>query len=365
MHTGGPAEVIPNLCRTMVERGHDVTIVTVDGPHAAALLDAEAGGVEVVVFSPTGLRLIRHVKGLSAFLKQNIRSFDVIHNHGHWLYPNWEALRWAKRFGLPYVTTPHGTLVSGMLKRSRLKKSISWALFDKRIIQYASSVHALSTIEKEGMEDKISSLKKRVIVIPNGVFVQDNEHGRSKQDGEPKKLLFLSRIHTIKGVEDLVELWPELRQKYPEWELHIVGQEDPSSPGTHYKVIAAASAGDGIVFHGASYGSERFQYYRDADAFVLPSYAEGLPTVLLEAAAHSLPIVCTKECNFAELDSADGALVASAGGDSVQACLERLFSMGDQERLAMGRRAQDLIRQDYSWDSIGRRWEDAYMDLCR
>lgn len=361
---GGPAEVIPQLCSTLQSLGCDVTMVTVSGDLSDSMLKARDDGVELLDFPSSSPAAIRYTPGLAEYLRLNASKFDVIHNHGHWLHPNWAAAKYSDISGTPLVTTPHGTLVPGMLKKSRWKKLLAWQAFDRRLIRQASVIHCLTPVESE-----LTSLwiphkdANKLTVIPNGVElpvidVTDISEAKSGFPSGKRKLLYLSRVHKIKGVLDLVAVWEKL--KPAEWELVIIGpiEEDLVESANSWK------ANPTIHVLGPVYGDQRFKYLHAADAFVLPSYAEGLPTALLEASAAGKAIVATRECNFVDLEDARAAIVCNAGVAGLEKALSELFSMDQSSLRALGERAARLVEDRYSWKGVATRWMSIYQNLA-
>lgn len=364
--SGGPSEVIPNLCASLVENGCNVTLATVDGPHSEATKVASRNGVNLISFKEKYFSTIRYTPGLKAFLKSNVGNFDIVHNHGHWLYPNWIGCKYAKKANVPLVTTPHGTLVPGMLAKSSLKKRISWGVFDHDIVRYANKIHALSEAEKIGMEGRLRSANlNKVVVIPNGTYIPDQRSCRSFYEtynvpNNKKILLFLSRVHPIKGIFDLVAVWKELSKQFSDWQLVIVG---PSSESDKVKLNGLVADMATISFLGPLYGDDKLSVFSSASAFVLPSYAEGLPTAILEAAANKLPVVCSEECNFPELNLRNGSVVFSAGESSLKIALEKFLELNEFEKREIGENAYKFISQCFSWDRVAKDWIQVYREI--
>ena len=360
-NTGGPAEVIPNLCLSLTRLGVEVDILTVDGAHSKSLMAAHEQGVGLYSFPAKYIGGIRYTPGISQYLSENSHKYDIIHNHGHWLHPNWSACFYAKKNKIPFVTTPNGTLVSGMLKRSRMKKLVAWMLFDKHIIKYAKVIHSLSEFESHEMGRKIKKQSQKIRVIPNGVFPPSqkstdslNKLQKVLKPKNEKILLFLSRVHPIKGIIDLLDAWCTLDN--PDWKLVVVGPVEDEISG---QVNAAMNTAN-VNIIGPVYGDERFDYFQLADAYILPSYAEGLPTALLEAASFGLPIIYTHECNFEDLEKVNGGILTSTGENSITSALSLLFDMPDEDLTKMSNRAKALIDDKYNWDNVAKNWFDCY-----
>src|SRR5690606_34581600 len=102
-----------------------------------------------------------------------------------------------------------------------------------------------------------------------------------------------------------------------------------------------------------------------ADAFVLPSAWEGLPIVLLEAAASSLPIVCTDVGGNRQLvsDNVTGYVVPPSQPLALRQAMVTLMDMPREERERFGRRGRRLVEQTFSLDAIVDRWQHVYAEL--
>jgi len=114
------------------------------------------------------------------------------------------------------------------------------------------------------------------------------EQRRPRNDG-PREILYVGHIGTRKGLQTLVAALPEIRRLVPGTRLRIVGQ------GPFLETLKQRLASDeAVVFQGYVPDFETLrEVYRTADVLVIPSLDEGLPRVMYEAWAHSLPVVAT------------------------------------------------------------------------
>lgn len=351
--TGGPSEVIPNLCQAQAEAGAHVTLCTIEGDIAPQVNALQGTSVEVKIFAALE-SVTRFSPTLSAYLN-NEKNVDIIHNHGHWLWPNWHAASTSRKHGRALVTTPHGTLVPGMLGRSRLKKALAWTLFDRRLIEHAHIIHALSAAELNGMAPKLGHARAKTIVIPNGVHLPDQAGDFAGNEGGT--LLFLSRLAPIKGIIMLLEAWRNVSCDYANWHLKLVGPIDRS---IEREIELLVRQSERVEIVGAVYGDERWKHYQSASAFILPTLGEGLPTALLEAAAHRLPIITTAEANFGDLADAGGSLICRPDRESLEQILRQFFELPGAKRKTIGENAANLIKMGYCWPTIGTRWLSEY-----
>ena len=361
---GGPAEVVPQLCVALVKEGCTVSLLTVDGEHSAALTLASREGVDVRSFPMPSMPSIRYSNALSKEIRQLFPSCDVVHQHGIWMYPNWITGYWANRFKKPLVITPHGVLVSGMLAIKRKKKMIAWNTFVGRLVKSASAIHALSGQERNEMSSMVE--EKRTFVIPNGVEIEDFPSSMFLEQRYPelrgkKVLLFLSRIHPIKGVRDLLAVWKRKRENFQDWHLLLVGQVVASLEQELNAISLLGPDKTGITVAGPIYGADKKKVYAAADAFVLPSYGEGLPTVLLEAMSAKLPIIYTSACNLP--NDAYGGYSGPPGEEALEQNLECLLLQSDASLHRLGLINRKIVEKKYNWSLVARKMKGVYESL--
>jgi glycosyltransferase involved in cell wall biosynthesis len=341
---------------------------------------------------PTKAFYAPELKRLAA---EAVSQAEWFHGHGLYVWTNMWLGGEARKRGKPLVYHPQGFFDPWILRRSRGKKRLAHWLFEDANIKHVRWWRAVSSKEAEQIRAVVGS-RAIVHVIPNGVDLRevdaldahevkgerlkvkgnDGERTQTKRlkaesarrrEAEPRanqetqawtrrrrptRLLFLSRIHAKKGLDLLVPAWGKLTKEFPDWELLIVGPDEGGYQATVEKMIADAGCGDTCWIHPAVSGAEKHALLRTADLFVLPSYSEGFPMAVLEAAAHRIPVVQTDECNFPELTAAGGAWECQPERDAVEAVLREALTAEDAEREERGLRGRELVEKSYSWDQI-------------
>ncbi len=310
---------------------------------------------------------------------------EWFHGHGFYVWTNMWLGGEARRRGRPIVYHPHGFFDPWILERSRRKKQFVHWLFEDRNFAQVRFWRALSSKEAEQIRAAVGSCAK-IEVVPNGVDLGEVDgsqssavseedrtrhsfaHGLSPQTPvpaarhfswtqreRPKRLLFLSRIHPKKGLDLLVPAWGRLTGDFPDWELLIVGPDEGGYQAGVEQMMVEAGCGGSCRIHPAVSGTEKHALLRTADLFVLPSYSEGFPMAVLEAAAHRVPVVQTTECNFPELTAAGGAWQCTPEAVALEAALREALSAGDAERIDRGARGRKLVETSYTWDQLAAR----------
>jgi len=131
-----------------------------------------------------------------------------------------------------------------------------------------------------------------------------------------------------------------------------------------------SSAAADVLFYGAAFGEEKEALFRSAEAFILPSFSEGLPMSVLEAWSYGLPVVMTPECNLPEGFACGAALEIRNGEKSFQFSdfsfqhgLRTLLEMSDWERAAMGMRGRRLVEEKFTWPKVAQSLKEVYDSL--
>ncbi|VGO21666.1 glycosyltransferase [Pontiella sulfatireligans] len=346
---GGLYYAVTSLCRELRARSIDVSVFGPGGKYTDE--DRRAWGEVPVVpyktFSPMGF---------SCSLRGGLAKSKVglVHQHGIWLDNQWASLQWQQRTKRPVVISPHGMLDPWAIKNAAWKKKLAGALFANKSLKDATCIHALCRSEVESI--RAYGLRNPVALIPNGVELPrlGSFEGRRSQT---KMLLFLGRIHPKKGLAELLLAWPRFSK---DWKLVVAGWDD----GGHEQGLRAQAGkmgiGDRVEFLGPQYGEKKEQLLRVADAFVLPSFSEGLPMSVLEAWSFRLPVVMTGFCNLPEGFDAGAAVQIEPNEDSILQGLEQLAALTDEELQAMGSNGRALVEERFTWSKIAENMAQVY-----
>jgi glycosyltransferase involved in cell wall biosynthesis len=158
--------------------------------------------------------------------------------------------------------------------------------------------------------------------------------------------LFGGRLARVKGVPILFDAISQLRDTFPNMSLTLVG-DGPDR--TELEALARDMALENITFLGYRNQSEVAELLQQADVFVLPSFAEGVPVVLMEAMASGVPVVATRIAGIPELvdHGKTGFLVPP--GDVASLTKAIRWTLEDNaQRKAMGEMGRDIVDFDYN-----------------
>ena len=123
---------------------------------------------------------------------------------------------------------------------------------------------------------------------------------------------------------------------------------------------SAFSLQPSVLFFGPAFGRDKEDLLRGANAFILPSFSEGLPMSVLEAWSYRLPVVMTPECNLPEGFAADAAIRIETSADSIAEGLSTLFSMNDANLMTMGAKGRGLVEERFTWKTVAAQMREVY-----
>ncbi len=300
---------------------------------------------------------------------------DLLHTQGIWQGPSWAVHGWHRKTRKPYLVSPRGMLDPWALANSRWKKRIAAALYENDHLRGAACLHALCESEARSMRGY--GLKNPVCVIPNGVELPTMGGQKPEKRDQKKVLLFLGRLHPKKGLANALRAWKaESGRRKAEWRLVIAGW-DQGGHEAELKALAtelgirwmdgeerhgAGWRGDepSVVFAGPAFGEAKDRLLREADAFILPSFSEGLPMAVLEAWAWGLPVLMTSHCNLPEGFARGAAMECRTDAGEIAADLADFLGLPDSDLCEMGRRGRNLVEDRFSWQTVARRMLATY-----
>jgi poly(glycerol-phosphate) alpha-glucosyltransferase len=335
--------------------------------------------------------------GYSSALKAAFQheAADIAHLHAMWMFTSVVIHKWSKSRQRPYIVTPNGMLEPWALRNSTWKKLIAGLFYERQMLVEAACLQA--NTEKEAADIRAYGLRNPICVIPNGVDLPEVRSQKSEvrsQNSElwplapgRKVLLYLGRIHPKKGLVNLLRAWGQVQGslgsalgaspsalRASEWVLAIAGwdqgghEDELKNLTTELGIPWADVRGQksvvssqwSVVFLGPQFGDAKNACYANCDAFILPSFSEGLPMVLLEAWSHGTPLLMTPQCNLPEGFASDSALRITTDTAGIKQGLQILFEMSDAEAMAMGQRGFKLVSERFTWPEIARQMRSVY-----
>ena len=379
---GGPPRVVAGLAVAQRSMGIDAHILCGDDrslPEHLQHWQAHAAGFpsdSVHSIATRSNTLLARGAALHGWLRAHLRTFDVVHIHQLWrLVPTLTAHA-CRRLRTPYLIAPHTSLSQWALGQSKAKKTLARWLVWNGNFNGAAGFHALNDLEAAEIRECIGPGGPPVFVVPNGVslaeFPATPVAGApaavagllSPPDGSTPFILFLARLHTMKGPDLLLDAFARIAREQPGLQLVFAGP-DYGMLDMLQRRVAELQLGDRIHFLGLVSGADRLWLLENAVCLCQPSRDEGFSLSILEAMACGRPVVISDRCKFPEVARHGAGVIVPLSIPELAAAF-RLYASDSARRASDGRSARSLVEQFYTWDIISKQADEMYAQaICR
>jgi glycosyltransferase involved in cell wall biosynthesis len=253
----------------------------------------------------------------------------------------------SRLLGCKVLLHPHCSFASLYLNHQKW-----WQWYFRQIVRWVHGVIALSS-EWKRLHEFMPGCQ--IYILPNGINLMPYlaiacERFENPAQKDKVNILYLGYLGQAKGSFDLIQVAQQLDCTNVKVSFNLVGDElRPGEINRLYKVIAQADLRADVKIHSSVTGAEKLAYFNNADIFIFPSYAEGLPLAVIEAMASGLPIVATKVGGIPDLvqDGVNGLLVDPGCPEQLAVALERIIT-DDQFRQSMQEMNARKAREHYN-----------------
>lgn len=233
-------------------------------------------------------------------------------------------------------------------------KRLFWPLVQRPSLSTVNCWHA--TAESEYADIRRLGFRQPVAIIPNGVDVPSLP---PKKKCTMRNLIFVGRIHQIKGLDCLLSAWATLWKRFIDWQLIIAGP-DNDGYANQMRRMAEQLKLQRVEFVGPLYGKEKWLAYRDADLFVLPTYSENFGLAVAESLAAGTPAIVSRGAPWSGLTSHRAGWWIDIGIDPLVAALDEALALDRSSLEEMGERGRQWMIREFSWPGIGQRMSEVY-----
>jgi glycosyltransferase involved in cell wall biosynthesis len=364
---GGPVTSTRMVCQKLAERGHQVAILTTDFCFDPAYIE-QLKNVEVIpIPCQYNLGLFLYSPKMKTWLSQNLSKYDIVHMQDCRSYQHAIVSDYARRLKIPYVLQARGAVLP-FFEKQLLKRCFD-IVWGAKVLDNAEKVIAIT--EDEVAQYSLMGIPgDKIVVIPNGIDLVQYQYLPSKGlfkskygiPQEEKIVLFLGRIHRIKGIDLLIEAFSALCEELSNVKLVIVGPDDGFLEDLQ-KQITQLGIAEKIIFTGPIYGEEKLSAYVDADVYVLPSLYEAFPNTVLEAWTCGTPVIVTETCGISKIVQEAG-IVIKRDSDELARGIKRLLLDGAFSRECC-KKGETLIKNEFNSESVIAKIEDCYRRVIR
>ena len=347
----GPTYAVTRLCESLLGEGIDIQLALL-GKHQ----------------SSSNLRYLKYFKhgcgpvrlGLSPdmnnWLAMQVNSgcVDLIHNHSLWMMPNVYPGWATKGSKVPYVISPHGTMSKWAMASGSITKKIFWPLIQKPSMNHADMFHATAVTEYQDI--RRMGFRQPIAIIPNGIDIPEY---KPKPQRQIRTIMFLGRLHPVKGIDLLLRTWGKLQLDFPEWRLQISGPGDDGYVRS-LKLLASQLQLTRVNFSGPLYGADKFEAYRQADIYVLPSHSENFGMTVAEALSCGTPCVVSKGAPWSGLRARNAGWWHDISEEALFDILREALGKSQIELDVMGKNGYIWMLEDFAWPQIASSMHAAY-----
>jgi glycosyltransferase involved in cell wall biosynthesis len=286
--------------------------------------------------------------------------YTILHQHGIWMANSRVTKKWRRVFQRPTVVAPQGALEERALRRSNWKKRLALLGYERDNLRSASCVQATSQAEAAGI--RRFGLRSPIAVIPNGIPADwlgstgDAKRFRHLHSipEDKRLLLFLSRLHPIKGLPLLFEAMAPIRQQLTKWILVVAGPAEGSHRHELERLSERLWISDLVRFVGPLFNTEKRDAFAAAELFILPTQSESFAIAVAEALGAAVPVLTTHGAPWNELETRRCGWWTAISVTAIRDALLEATRRHPKELAEMGKRGQALVAEKYTWDQVAR-----------
>lgn len=303
---GGTSDLMFKLCRAQAKLGLNPVIYTGDYRLDHDLM-SEIPSVEFKVvrsyLDKLGFSLM---PGLIALARKDIPTFDIVHMHVYRTFQNLVLYYYCRKYKIPYVMDAHGSVP--LYKRKNFLKKLFDKLIGKKLLRHAEYLIAETQVgvdEYKALDQTLSDEKLVILSPPFSVeeYKVLPERGRFREQynigADEKVIMFLGRVHSIKGNDFLIKGFAELVKSRDDCKVVIIGPDD-GHMGECKQLANDLGVANRVIFTGFLGGENKNSALVDADIVVQLSRQEQGAWAPLEGVLCGTPIIVTSHTGTGE-----------------------------------------------------------------
>lgn len=361
--SGGVIEYVLQMSAVHEKMGVDVSICCLDAPDAEWVVSSK---FKICALGPSSV-IYGFNRELVSWLKIHANEYDAVIVNGLWQYIGLAVWRALSNGRTPYFVYPHGMLGPWFKKTyplKHLKKWLYWPWAEYRVLRDARRV--IFTCDEERLLARDSFWLYKVneaicgggINIPHqvGVELQSKFIEKFPLLTGKRVVLFLGRIHKVKGCDLLIEAFAKVVSRDKRLHLVIAGP-DQTGWGVQLKQrVIELGLADRITWTGMLEGDMKWAAFSAAEVFCLPSHHENFGVVVVEALACGKPVLISNKVNiWREIESSRSGLVAEDTLAGTIQNLERWLAMSTHEYEAMVVQTKITFAKEFHVDRVAQR----------
>ncbi len=315
-------------------------------PHKENVLPSEYKIKEIAIpFEFNGFYIwkqYQYSKKISEIIKQYPEA--IVYAQG------FAVLHELKKFGNRVIINQHGLEpFQGLTKNDQLK-TLPMRMMERYQFRHAAKVISLGGRLTTILKNEIYYSNDKIAVIPNAVY--ECALPTKYFEAEELKLLYVGRFAFNKGIDVLLESIRTLnREGYKsKLKFYVVGK------GPLYEKFTFEYQFENVEYVGFASEERLKELYETCDLFVFPTLFEGMPTVVLEAMVHGLPVIVSDTGATAELvNSQNGFLIDAGDKRAFKAAIQAYYQLSTDDKRKMSEASRTRVINNFTWEIVGRK----------
>jgi len=367
---GGPVRSVHALNRALIQQGLRLDVMTtnagiINQPEISLQKQILIQDVPVTFYPFKGYEHYNFSIPFLINIFKKVPDYDLIHITAVWNFPviaTTLACLWFKK---PYILSPRGTIYAETIahRSARLKK-IYYNFIAGISVKKANMLHFTTRDEAEKVM-QYHKLKNPYCVIYNGLDIQEINQSLelNKQNIRLPFFLFLGRIDKKKGLDILIEAFSEFSSQTSGFQLKIAGPDNEGYQAEIETLCLKYKIQNSVIFTGALEGTEKWKMYREAFAFVLPSYSENFGMSVAEAMLCNCPVIISDQVGLADdvLKENAGWVVPARSVELAEAMKE--CTTQENIRIQKSDNALKFARAHFDIQNIAKQFIQVYQKL--
>jgi glycosyltransferase involved in cell wall biosynthesis len=342
--SGGPTRSAPVLMDELFEEKINLSLVTFSRKGEAILLPMNSGIKSYIVGGFWDLMRSLNFLGKNKItLKYLLKNIDILHIHGLWSYQTSILAIISIMSDIKLVIHPRGMLSKSAINSKKYKKRLALLLYQRFILKRASLIYVTSRDEYNDVLE--FSQSDKIIMVPN--------NGRRKLSKDFKSLnqnsnntynfLFISRLHPLKGLDNLLIAFKNLKQS--NWHLTIAGPGSIKYLRKLHTTCKRFEISQNVTFLPEVNDEQKNLLYQKHDVFVLPSLTENYGIVVEEALFAQMPVITTTGTPWKDLNKLKCGWCVGTLPIDIYKALTEVINMDKQQLKKMGYRGRTYIEE--------------------
>ncbi|MGV0027274.1 glycosyltransferase family 4 protein [Phormidesmis priestleyi] len=294
-----------SLAKEQASLGHEVTLLLDDAPdHSAQTVIADHPTLKLLHLPSQSWRyepvaLLEHLR---------LQPPEIVHFHSIFIPKQASLAQQLRQFGIPYVITPHGRVLSHWFRRGWIKKHFYSWLIERARFRGAAAITIATPREEAEIQEFIPGYQGKIHPILNPVDTSTLSQASWEGDTQAMQLVYLGRFDVlVKGLDRLIEM----ARLLPQAEIHLYGTEDLKTKSWLDRL--KRNLPSNVYFHPPVFGAEKIQVLKKATLYIQMSRQEMFGMSIAEAMCIGTPCAIAETLNIADLfDRHDLGLVLPA-----------------------------------------------------